>query len=337
MRILLCIALSLTVSASYASAQTATPPAPPGGVGGPAAQGAEAVPTPPAPVAAAPESEAPPAADQGVADEAEVVHAPPPDASLPPPSASPLPPADQPPAPEAPPSVLAPLPTFPSEARRPVPVSSAPPPRPKPAVRRDAGAPLALAIGPGLLWNDDPGYLLVGEKARPQLEVMASYDLLQLTKRIVVSLGGSLRRGRESDGQLSILDNTVQAELIARYATPSWLWPHARASVGAAFTRVDVGDRDEDGSLSDRDVALASSFGGGLTVRTPARALETEGGRLSSLSLGVLCEAGYTLARDATFTAVPGGGDPGIERSAVNLGSLSRRGPYLRVLAVVRF
>jgi len=204
-------------------------------------------------------------------------------------------------------------------------------------VQRDAGAPFALAIGPGVLWNDDPGYLLVGKKGRLQLEVMASYDVLQLTKRIVLSLGGSLRRGRESDGQLAILDNTVQAELIARYATRSWLWPHARASVGAAFTRVDLGDRDQDGSLSDRDVALAASFGGGLTARTPARALETETGRMASLSLGILCEAGYTTAKDGTFTAVPRGGDPGIERSAVNLGSLSRSGPYLRILAILRF
>jgi hypothetical protein len=166
---------------------------------------------------------------------------------------------------------------------------------------------------------------------------MASYDLLQLTKRIVVSLGASLRRGHQGDDGFSILDNTVQAELIARYATPSWLWPHARASVGAAFTRVNVGEQHEDGSLSDRDVGLATSFGGGLTLRTPTRGLETAGGKLASLSLGILCEAGYTMAPDAELTAVPRGGDRDIDRGAVNLGALSRKGPYLRIMALVRF
>jgi hypothetical protein len=163
-----------------------------------------------------------------------------------------------------------------------------------------------------MVWNDDAGYLLVTEKRRPQFDLMASYDLLQPSKQLVISLGASLRRGRSGDDDLAILENTVQAELIARLATPSWLWPHARASVGGDWTRVEVGNQGMNGSLRDRDLVLTSSFGGGLTIRTPTRALEGPGGRLASLSLGVLCEAGYTLAKDATFTAIPRGGDASI-------------------------
>lgn len=188
-----------------------------------------------------------------------------------------------------------------------------------------------------MVWNDDPGYLLVGEKRRPTFDVMASYDLLQPGKRLVISLGASLRRSRASEDSLSIVDDTVQAELIARMATPSWFWPHVRASVGAAFTRVELGSEGASGSLSDRDVGLASSFGGGFTVKTPTRALESAGGRLASLSLGVLCEAGYTLIGDATFSATPSGGTKDVERSAVRLGSLSRNAPYLRIMAIARF
>lgn len=188
-----------------------------------------------------------------------------------------------------------------------------------------------------MVWDNDPGYLLVGEKRRPTFDVMASYDLLQPSKHLVVSLGASLRRSRASEGDLSIFDDTLQAELIARLATSSWFWPHARASVGAAFTRVEIGNEGAPGSLTDRDVGLASSFGGGFTLRTPTRALESPGGRLASLSLGVLCEAGYSLTGDATFVATPSGGASGVERSAVRLGSLSRSAPYLRIMAIARF
>jgi hypothetical protein len=187
------------------------------------------------------------------------------------------------------------------------------------------------------VWNDDAGYRRAGGDRRPQFDVMASYDLLQPTKHLVVSLGASLRRSQSEDDDLSIGDNTLQGELIARLASSSWLWPHARASVGAAWTRVELKDAGVGGNLEDRDVGLASSFGGGLTVRTPARAFETRGGHLASLSLGVLCEAGYTLAKDATFVATPSGGEADLERGSVRLGSLSRSAPYLRIMALARF
>src|SRR5690606_9552077 len=78
------------------------------------------------------------------------------------------------------PPALAPLKKRPKKAR---------PPR----RHGDAGAPFALGIGGGFVWNDDPGYALVTEKRIPQLEVFASYDLLQPVKPLIISLGASLR------------------------------------------------------------------------------------------------------------------------------------------------
>jgi len=208
----------------------------------------------------------------------------------------------------------------------------------EPYVRRSAGAPVALAAGGGLAWNDDPGYRLAGDKRRPQFDAMASYDILQPTKHLVISLGASIRHAKaEADDALTIVDNTLQAELMARLAFPSWIWPHVRASVGGAWTRVKLSDGvGTHGTIEDRDVGLVSSFGGGITLRTPARALETASGHLASLSLGVLVEGGYNLGQAASLSGVPSGSTD-VARGAVKLGSLDRNAPYLRILGVVRF
>jgi len=89
--------------------------------------------------------------------------------------------------------------------------------------------------------------------------------------------------------------------------------------------------------ILDRDTHLIGQLGAGLTLRTPARLLETHRGRLSSLSLGVLIDGGYTFAKAATLAAELEGGSSDIERTSFDLGSLRRSGGYLRTMAVMRF
>jgi hypothetical protein len=199
----------------------------------------------------------------------------------------------------------------------------------------NAGAPFAFGIGGGFTWNDDPGYALVGKQRQGHFETFASYDVLQLAPRLVVSLGASLRRRRADGDLLEITDHLIQGDLLARFALASWLWPQLRASFGAAITQVRL--KDAGGAIEDRDVAPASTFGGGIIVRTPTRAFESQRGKLASLSFGLLTEAGYTLGRAASIQGTPSGGSSDVERSAVRLGKLNRSVPYLRLAGVVRF
>jgi hypothetical protein len=211
-----------------------------------------------------------------------------------------------------------------------------PPPKP-PRRRGDAGAPFAFGVGGGYAWNDDTGRLMVGPKRQGQLDLYASYDLFQPVRRLVIALGTSFRHANGSSDLLEIRDSTLQADLLARVEFADWLWPQLRASAGAVWTHVSLKDAGLGGTIADKDVAFAGTLGGGIMLRTPTRLFETQRGRLASLSFGVLTEAGYTMAAAASIRGTPSGGSSDVERSSVQLGSLSRSGPYLRILGVVRF
>lgn len=209
---------------------------------------------------------------------------------------------------------------------------------PKPRVRGDARAPFSFGVGGGVVWNRDSAYDKTDTGgSTPQFDVMLSYDVLELTPRLVVSLGVSHRRGFAESDVYAITDNTLQAELLARFTGASWLWPHARASVGGAFTRLEVPNIGDAGTIEANNAALASSFGGGLTLKTPTRAFENRNGTFASLSFGILVEGGYTLGKAAAFSGTLSGGTDDVARSKVRLGSLDRNAPYLRVLLVTRF
>jgi hypothetical protein len=234
--------------------------------------------------------------------------------------------------PYPPPPVMIPL--HPYVAPRPrLPDPQPPPPR----VYGNAGAPLALGVGGALLWrhedhrrfgNDDPG---------GGVNAFVSYDVWAPSRAFVVAGGFDYRhdqRARTSLGQLK--ENLLTADLTARMRAASWLWPHLRAGVGLAVTHVELKDRAAAIEFDDRELGVAGSFGGGFTLRTPTRALETHRGQLSSLSFGVLVEGGYTLAKDATLTPEPSrGGD--VRRASPASFSAERSAAYLRILAVIRF
>ncbi len=334
MRTLALAAFSLSLVAQSALAQSDASPAPPGGAGAPVQ--AEQVAVESTPVAAAPdvvvqvpEAAAGPALAPGVEPVTAAPAAGPNDAVA---------------VPASSPAQVDPAPAAVTEATS---ASDAPvvsqratytTPRAQPRVRGDAGAPFSLGMGGGVVWNQDKAYGHTKTSGHtPQFDMLLSYDVVQLTKRVVVSLGASLRRGHAEGDVLSITDNTLQAELMARFAGTSWLWPHARASVGAAFTRLKVEELGLGADIEANDRALASSFGGGLTLKTPTRAFESRTGRFASLSFGILVEGGYTLASEGKFSGVSSGGTSDVTRSRVRLGSIDRNAPYLRILAVTRF
>lgn len=210
---------------------------------------------------------------------------------------------------------------------------------PRRAPRRygDAGAPYAFGIGAGIVWRDDRGYDLFTKHARNTgIELSGSYDVWA-TRSLVVAAGASYRNELHQDlERFDLAHNSLTADLTARARAASWLFPHVRLAAGFISTRFRADDALADLDYDDRDVGFLGSAGAGFTLRTPSRTFETHGGRISSLSLGVLLEGGYAFANDATLRAKPSASSD-IERYTFSLGTLERGGPYLRVMFVVRF
>lgn len=279
----------------------------------------------------------------------------------PPPAAPPSPPSDptgQQPAetPEQTPAVapLGPLPSFYYEEAPPEPVAP-PPVQPPPAASRsrprrvrkaprprrygNAGAPFAFAAGPGVLWHNESAHSVYSDHVyNVALELFGTYDVWSPLPRTIIAAGVSLRSELlGADHDLTIRNHSVQGELMARFGATRWLWPHLRVGVGAITTRFRLHTpKGQGSSYEDRDTNVVSTFGAGLTVRTPGRLFETRGGHLASLSLGLLIEGGYTLAPAAQLRAKPTEHSD-LPRTTFALGGLERGGGYLRVMGVVRF
>lgn len=249
------------------------------------------------------------------------------------------------PAAPGPPPGYPPPPVYVTPAQRPFPPPPhrLPPPqfhplRPKPPrVYGNAGAPFSFGIGGGLAWRNEDHARFGTQDGNGALDVFASYDVWAPSRVFVLSFGLSYRYDQRPRTQLAELtENLLTADLTARMRAASWLWPHLRAGAGVALTRVDVRDREGGISLDDRAPGAAGSFGAGVTLRTPTRALETHGGKLASLSIGVMFEGGYTLAQDAELTPQPKhGGD--VRRASPTSFQSERSAAFLRVLGVARF
>ena len=208
-----------------------------------------------------------------------------------------------------------------------------------PRRRSAAGAPFALGIGAGFVWRGESGHDVFTSRAyTPGLELFASYDVLPLAPKLVLAAGLGLRSERVGDdADFSVSHHAVQAELTARLGATRWLWPQLRMALGAVTTRMRLtGLPVDDLSYEGRDTHLIGQMGAGVTLRTPGGSSETRRGRLSSLSLGVLVDGGYTFAKAANLDAEPTD-DADVAQASFALGSLRRSGGYLRTLAIVRF
>ena len=210
---------------------------------------------------------------------------------------------------------------------------------PEPRRHGDAGAPFALGIGPGFVWRGESGHDVFTARAyTPGLELFASYDVWRPAPKLKVAAGLGLRSERiGDDAAFALFHHAVQAELTARLGATRWLWPQLRLALGAVTTRFRLTDLPADDlSYGGRDTHVTGQAGAGVTLAAPARTFETRRGRLSSLSLGLLIDGGYTFAKAATLEAEPTS-DADVARASFGVGSLRRSGGYLRTLAIVRF
>ena len=191
-----------------------------------------------------------------------------------------------------------------------------------------------MGIGGNYRFRDDVGYARLGSSDRQtELDVFVSYDVWQPSAPLVIAAGVNYRYGSEGS-DLSVVTHGVVAELTARYTLAGWIFPHLRAALGVQTAQLEVS---RDGvSLSDKATSPLGNLGAGFTLRTPPRMFETEAGRCSSLSLGLLVEAGYLFARAASFKAAPDN-DSEVPQQSIGLGKLEQASPYLRLLGVVRF
>jgi hypothetical protein len=226
------------------------------------------------------------------------------------------------------------------------------PPGPLPAIEREfeprrrrhgpMAGPVLVGMGPTFAWRRDPGYALVTAHDRSaDFDMFASYDVLAPTPFLVVAAGLDYRRfaAFSRDGDIDEIQHLLMADLTARlrFTKATWIAPHARVGFGLSRSVLQIDD--EHGAaatVDEHDTGWATSFGGGFTLRTPGRTFETRGGNLSSLSFGILVEAGYTLAPAADFRTGPSKRN-GISRASVDLGSLDVKAPYLRLGVVARF
>jgi hypothetical protein len=214
-------------------------------------------------------------------------------------------------------------------------VFRAPPIKPK---RRygNAGAPFMFGVGASLRFRSDRGYRqLRAGKQQSEFELSAAYDVFQPVRRIVFAAGLDYRYAALGDpDSLQVRTNAVQVDLIARYTLALWLFPYLRAGVGAQLTRIDLDD--DVFRAHDRSAGATGSIGAGFTLQTPRRLFETHGGRLASLSFGLLLEGGYAFASAADYKLkIKSSGDLPVAR--IPLGKLDLGGPYLRILGVLRF
>lgn len=222
-------------------------------------------------------------------------------------------------------------------------VSPRPLPRPRPLPPREprvygnAGAPVALGLGGVLLWRDEAHRRFGSDDPNGGVELFASYDVWAPARWLIVAGGLDFRhdqRARSALGELK--DNLLVADLTARARAASWLWPQLRAGVGLAVTHIGLNDAAASIKLDDRDLGAAGTFAAGVVLRTPARAFETQRGKVASLSLGVLFEGGYTLAQDASLSPEPvRGGD--VRRTSPAAFQAQRSAGFLRIMAVTRF
>jgi hypothetical protein len=253
-------------------------------------------------------------------------------------------------APSAPPAAQ-PLPQPPGLVPAHRPPHRAVIPHAVPAIEREfeprrhgpAGGPVVVGMGPTFAWRRDPGYgYVTGQDRTTDFDLFASYDVLVPVPSVVVAAGLDYRRfsgyNDHNDDDIYVYQHLLMADLTARLRIDgaSWLAPHLRLAAGMARDRVELDDDDGAASIEEQATGFAASLGGGVTLRTPIRAFETRGGKLSSLSFGVLAEAGYTLGQKAELRAA-GGERNGIARAPLDLGALDRSAPYLRLAGVARF
>ncbi|MBN1654734.1 MAG: hypothetical protein JXA30_13265 [Deltaproteobacteria bacterium] len=207
---------------------------------------------------------------------------------------------------------------------------------------------IALGLEIDTIWNTDPGFDLFSEDdVSTQVGFWFSYDLFSITREIVfvgeIGLGiGGVEDQPQKNLDLSWTMTSVRAYLAAnlRYKLFSWIYPHLRVAGGACFGSMEFQLRDDPNRIQSADENTTSPFGNigaGITLQTPNRMFENSSGAFASLSLGLLIEAGYTMASPMSLSLETATEDDQIEKRIAGLGDLDLSGPYVRTSVMVRF
>jgi hypothetical protein len=207
----------------------------------------------------------------------------------------------------------------------------------------DAGAPFAIGLSYEQPWYKDAGYNVFSEDdVGHRFGVWAAYDVAALREDtfLAIEAGFGTEHAEDSGllgGALSseLSTKTVDAGLQLRWVPVSWLQPHARVAGGLAIVDYSVDARQH---FKDDGMSPFGSFGLGFTLRTPTRMFEDRSGKLAALSVGLMLEGGYTLAKPLDFDlGGPTHSTQAIPISDAKAGRLDRSGPYARASIVVRF
>ena len=212
-------------------------------------------------------------------------------------------------------------------------------------IHGDAGA--AWGVGMGVsnrLYRHRSYDAFADEDVNQRFDVWLSHDLLSLSANLIAA--GELGFGSESAHNTELLDGALSTKLRSyhlhagvnlRWVLAPMFQPHLRAVFAPAIIRAEL-ELEQDGThLQESHFSPAADLGVGFTLRTPTRLFETRGGRLASLSLGLLLEVGFSFAKALPLALQSDGEEGMIARESADLGRLIRSGPYLRSTLVARF
>lgn len=224
------------------------------------------------------------------------------------------------------------------------PIDQAPPPDRDDEV---ADARIGLGLEIDTIWNTDPGFdLFSDDDVSTQVGVWFSYDLFQIIEQLTlageVGLGiGGVEGQPQEDLDLTWSMNSFKAYLAAnlRLQAFPWMLPHLKLAVGALFGTLEfqLNERGPVQTTSEDSTSPLGTIGAGVTFQTPTRMFESSDGSFASLSLGLLVEAGYTIASSMSMTLKTDRDEDPIENRTAALGELDLSGPYIRTSVLVRF
>jgi hypothetical protein len=224
---------------------------------------------------------------------------------------------------------------------------SAPPQAPPPlapVLHGDAGAAIGIGLSVDAIFHNDVGFRLFDQrKASSRLGIWASHDLATLQKRWILS--GELGFGVDGNDSSDLFNGDVQAHLSSstfhgalslRWDACSIFAPHVRAAGGVSLMDLELSLNGEPNE-TDHAVSGFGALGAGFLLHTPARLFENRAGKLASLSLGIMFEAGYALRSPVDFALKNHGDARSIDIVNAKLGRLDLSGTYLRTSLVARF
>lgn len=215
---------------------------------------------------------------------------------------------------------------------------------PRPAPKGPIHSRVTLAITTDSVRHGEAGFdLFSSNDVQNGIGAFIGYTVIDGTISVVPEFGfssGSVSRSGLFGGALgnSTLDTrTIYGDLCFRLAALSFLEPEARVAAGASTLKVSVDSTGAAPTLQTTETAPFLSFGGGITLRTPAGALETRSGSLRTVAFALTVEGGYVTGKSLDIAPTPSQDAGRVPTRDAHLGTLERSGPYARLVAALRF